>query len=220
MPREPAADSRLKQRLVGASVLVALAVIFIPMMLGGDGSHEQLIATDAIPTPPADGRRTVEIPLQEPPPRPVRKPVTTVVVDEYTGELPDNFAPAAPEPPKQQIAAAAAPSSAPAPVSPQPPARSETASRKPEGVAGDIEAWVVQLGSFSERANAMALRDRVRGGKYAAFVEAVATPQGTIYRVRVGPERTRARAEALQERLRKAFNLNGMVFPHKNDGKG
>lgn len=75
---------------------------------------------------------------------------------------------------------------------------------------------MVQLGSFSERANAMALRDRVRSRKYSAFVEAVATSQGTIYRVRVGPERTRARAEALQERLRKAFNLNGMVFPHKD----
>ncbi|HFC54342.1 MAG TPA: sporulation protein [Gammaproteobacteria bacterium] len=214
MSREPAAENRLKQRLVGASVLVALAVIFIPMMLGGKGSQEKLIGAGNIPPLPDDGRRTVEIPLQEPPPRPARKPVTTVVVDEYTGDLPDNFVPAAPDP-APQPAAGTPPAVSPAPKPVPPVAEGKETGGKPQGVADDIEAWVVQLGSFSERANAMALRDRVRSRKYAAFVEAVATSQGTIYRVRVGPERTRARAEALQERLRKAFNLNGMVFPHK-----
>ena len=197
-------------------MLVALAVIFIPMMLGGGGGHEGLVTTGNIPPQQEDGRRTIEIPLQEVPPRPARKPVTTVVVDEYTEKLPDNFVPAAPDA-APQPAAEPEPSSrvAPAPAPPPPAVAKRDAGKKPDNVAGDIEAWVVQLGSFSERANALALRDRVRARKYAAFVEAVATSQGTIYRVRVGPERTRARAETLQERLRKAFNLNGMVFPHK-----
>ncbi len=221
MAKQPTSDNRLKQRLVGAIVLVSLAVIFIPMMLGGKGGFDQLITSSNIPPKPEEGRRVVEIPLHEVPPRPEKKPVTTVVVDEYTRELPENFVPARSED-KQKAVVDAEPSekAAPAPHS-KPVEKPPVAEKKPakpakSTVAGEPRAWVVQMGSFSERANAMVLRDRIRAKKYPAYVEAVATGKGTIYRVRVGPERTRAKAEALQAKLRKVFNLNGMVFPHKD----
>ncbi len=221
MAKQPTSDNRLKQRLVGAVVLISLAVIFIPMMLGGKGGFEQLITTSNIPPKPEEGRRVVEIPLHEVPPRPEKKPVTTVVVDEYTKKLPENFVPAEPE--KNQKAGADAKSSEKTTSSPasKPVAKPPVAEKKPakpakSTVAEKTRSWVVQMGSFSERANAMVLRDRIRTKKYPAYVEAVATEKGTIYRVRVGPERTRAKAEALQAKLRKVFNLNGMVFPHKD----
>ncbi len=231
MARQPNSENRLKQRLVGAVVLVSLAVIFIPMLLSGRGGYERLITSSNIPPEPEPGRRVIEIPLQEIPPRPERKPVTTVVVDEYTKELPENFKPSKTgvEETGDTVSTDSAgetksPPPRTAPPSPPPKERAPAAAEKappvkPEKDSGEPQAWVVQMGSFSERANAMALRDRIRGKKYPAYVEAVATPQGTIYRVRVGPERTRAKAEALQARLRKVFNLNGMVFPHREKGR-
>ncbi len=221
--QQPTSDSRLKQRLVGAAVLISLAVIFIPMMLGSRGGYERLITSSNVPPPPEDGRRVVEIPLHEVPPRPEEKPVTTVVVDEYTRDLSDNFVPAQPVQVQEKPAVAgsdsAEKSGSPARgnLSEKPPSAGEKpAEPAGSGVADRTRAWVVQMGSFSGQANAMALRDRIRSREYPAYVEAVATNRGTIYRVRVGPERSRANAEALQAKLRKIFNLNGMVFPHKD----
>ncbi len=222
MANQPNSENRLKQRLVGAVVLVSLAVIFIPMLLSGRGGYERLITSSNIPPEPEAGRRVIEIPLQEVPPRPEKKPVTTVVVDEYTKELPENFKPASPQ--TKQSDDLPVSGETPAPPPPEtPPSVKQPAKKPPSEMPKDAgarpQAWVVQLGSFSERANAMALRDRIRNKRYPAYVEAVATEQGTIYRVRVGPERTRAKAEALQAKLRKEFNLNGMVFPHKEKGR-
>ncbi len=219
MAKQPTSDSRLKQRLVGAVVLVSLAVIFIPMMLGDKGGFDRLITSSNIPPKPEEGRRVVEIPLHEVPPRPEKKPVTTVVVDEYTKELPENFVPAEPDESRKADAKPAkktTPSSGSKPVAKPPVVEKIPAKPTKNMVVEQTQSWVVQMGSFSERANAMVLRDRIRKKKYSAYVEAVATKKGTIYRVRVGPERTRAKAEALQAKLRKVFNLNGMVFPHKD----
>lgn len=44
-------DLALKQRLVGAIVLIALAVIFLPMLLDGSGGPEQLQVGVDIPEP-------------------------------------------------------------------------------------------------------------------------------------------------------------------------
>ncbi len=46
---------------------------------------------------------------------------------------------------------------------------------------------------------------------YATFVEAVKSKQGMKYRVRVGPELTRALADKLQKQLVKKAKLKGVV---------
>lgn len=74
--------------------------------------------------------------------------------------------------------------------------------------------WAVQAGVFSREDNAMQLRDRLRGAGFTAFVEPVATAEGRSWRVRVGPELQRERAEALQRRLRDELGLNGFIVAH------
>ena len=61
-------DNTLKQRLIGAIVLVALAVIFLPMLIKGPstGSGAQDIALRAPTAPDADGMQTRELPLVMP----------------------------------------------------------------------------------------------------------------------------------------------------------
>lgn len=74
--------------------------------------------------------------------------------------------------------------------------------------------FAVQLGAFKDEAEATALRDRLRKAGFAAYTERASTDAGTLWRVRAGPELQRARAEALQARIRQSLKLDGIVVSH------
>jgi DedD protein len=73
-------DKELKQRILGAIVLVALGVIFIPALLDGSGYRSRETHSIEIPSPPKFPplRQTT----LEPIPTPVDKPVAQVVTEE------------------------------------------------------------------------------------------------------------------------------------------
>ena len=75
-----------------------------------------------------------------------------------------------------------------------------------------MEGWVVQLGSFSNQANAEELVARLRKQGYQVFVEKVAQGGQTIYRVRIGPQRQRADAEAIRDKLARDLQLKALVL--------
>jgi DedD protein len=93
-----------------------------------------------------------------------------------------------------------------APV-PQP----QTAVVKP--AASTTGMWAVQLGSFSNKENAEKLAADLRKQGYAAFLSQLQTSSGQLHRVRVGPQKDRASAEAMAARLLKV-NHKGQVVPH------
>ena len=67
--------------------------------------------------------------------------------------------------------------------------------------AAGAEGWVVQLGSFASKDNAESLAKGLRAKGYRAFVSEFRGSGRILYRVRVGPEQDRARAEAIAARL-------------------
>ncbi len=73
---------------------------------------------------------------------------------------------------------------------------------------------MVQVGSFSKRGNADGLQARLAKRGYHAFVEAVRGPNGTIYRVKVGPRPSRDEADALRQRLIDEEKLQGIIVGH------
>jgi len=75
-------------------------------------------------------------------------------------------------------------------------------------------AWAVQVGSFSQVDNARKLEVKLRDAGFAAFVEAVANPGGTLYRVRVGPLLDKSEAAALADRIKEKTGMEGLVVPH------
>ncbi|MEM1091889.1 MAG: SPOR domain-containing protein [Pseudomonadota bacterium] len=77
-----------------------------------------------------------------------------------------------------------------------------------------LKGWMVQMGSFNSRNNAMALRDKLRGGGYSAHLSDAGAGASARYRVRVGPELDEDAARATRERLREQFGLSGMVVDH------
>jgi DedD protein len=71
----------------------------------------------------------------------------------------------------------------------------------------------VQLGSFASRPNAEKLAAELRARGYSAFVSEYRGSGRVLFRVRVGPEQDRARAEAVASRLARE-GRKGSVTPH------
>lgn len=73
------------------------------------------------------------------------------------------------------------------------------------------QAWGVQVASFSEHANAVALRDRLRADGYQSVLSEVKGLTGTATRVAIGPIIDRADAAKLEHQLEKRYGLDAMV---------
>ncbi len=197
---------QLKQRLVGAVVLVSLAVIVIPMLLPGEGEMTTSQRGSLIPKAP--DYRFAPVPESPVAPHLAAAP-----------PVPDETPPVAEEPqPSVKKASSAKPpikppgkpvSKADLPIDAATPKHSNV-SKKGDGQA---TAWVVQVGSFSHRKNAHVLRDKLRKQGFASFVEAVQDKCGKpVYRVRVGPEVRRDLADKLQQLLVRDAKLKGIVL--------
>lgn len=84
----------------------------------------------------------------------------------------------------------------------------------PAAAAKPKIGFAVQVGAFSTRADAAAVVERLRKAGFIGFSEPVKTASGTLYRVRVGPEITRAEAEKLRASVAEKLKLDGVVVSH------
>lgn len=91
----------------------------------------------------------------------------------------------------------------------------DTAEAPVPAPAGEARSgFAVQVGAFRDESDAVALRDRLRSGGFTVFTDDVVTDDGRLFRVRVGPEIERARAEQTLAQLRQRFGLDGIVVSH------
>jgi len=226
----------LKQRIIGALVLVSLAVIFVPMMF--DEPHSE--------------RESTSIKLPEEPPFPeveAPEPETADAPAYRIEESGDEAQPSSSE----ELGDEAQPSSAEEPALDEPPqvdepsrveaeteapdplptvqepevSRQETSDTdsepesEPEEPVQDEDsaeftrslegAWVVQLGSFGSNDNARNLRDKVREKGYNSHLQQITRGDAELTRVFSGPFAEKAEAEKAKQVLDKAFGLNSLV---------
>lgn len=193
-------ERHLKERLIGATVLVAAAIILVPEMLSGPGESRR--ASPSI----AESVKTYSIdlkPAAAPAPRPVQPPSDEATIGPtaeppaVVPEIPVQEQPPAPAP--------APPTGETAPTEAQPAAeaasKSETAP-VPNPAPAANGAWAIQVGSFSTKAKATTVaRDLERQG-FPSFVRATTVGGKTLYRVRVGPLAERSAAEAMLAKVR------------------
>jgi len=214
-------DKAYKQRMVGALVLIAIAVIFLPMLFSrqDEARHVQVDAP-AAPQAPAVAPIKVEpvsVPEQQPLPQ---EPVPTdeeltqpsrPAVNQQPPSMPIAPAPA----PAKPAAAAPTVKTTPVPL-PQKPAAPAVAPASPPALAADTNrvdanglsiTWAVQVASLSNRANADNLQKTLRSQGYNAYIR---TSDG-VNRVFVGPLIERAEADRLRDQLNKQQKLNGIV---------
>jgi DedD protein len=185
-------DEGLKRRLVGATVLVSLVVIFVPMLLQNEPVLEQGITSSNIPPLPTREFQSRVIPQPaDPLPLPEKRRVR------LDSANPDTAARRSPPP-------TATPAER---KKPEPPA-----SKRATPQVG-VSAWMIQVGSFSQRQNAEKLQQQLRGKKFPVDIELASVKGRTMYRVLVGPEIDRKRTERMLARL------NQEVAPLKLSGK-
>lgn len=182
-------EVRVRERLIGALVLVAVVVMLVPAILKGRAPEPA-----AAPGPQL---RRVEVPVGNAP-----------AVKEEAGEAPvpepslPAAAPRAGNRPPVAAQAAAPPRSEAAQVV-KPADDIKPAAKAPAAVAATStgSAWAVQLAAFASREKADQLVGQLRQRGYAAFVLEYRASGKVLYRVRVGPEQDRNRAEATAARL-------------------
>ena len=196
----------LKQRLVGALILVALGVVFWPIIFVEPGERPGLeqvripprpqVDTTPIEPPERAGLRPSEA-LQA---RPV-EPAQAVVGDD--AETPPG---SAGDPEATSTAAVAEPA---APV-----ARTRTtAPEKPELDSDGVPiAWILQVASVSSDSKAEALRQRLQALDHKAYVKKVTREGKSLYRVYVGPKFERARLETIQAEIDAEFGVKSIVM--------
>lgn len=182
-------DQNLKNRLVGAGVLLALAVIFLPLLF--DGANQQaLMGEMRLPTPPEvpqaqqllEGGGASELPAMREEVRQAHAPAS--VEPEIAPTVAEQAGAASDE------AGAVA---TPAPVAPASAAPVQTDPR----LANLAEAWDVQVAAGSSREGASRLLVRLETAGYKARIR----HDGEIYRVVVGPVLRREDAVSLRTAL-------------------
>ncbi len=192
-------EKALKERIVGAIVLVAVVVLVVPVFLDG---------------PPAEGEIISErVPL----PGQSEQKIQTIVLDRDRDQpVPARELNAARQKAEQvQV-------TAPTPQPIQKPPQAETVATpvpEPENAvvvpaaASTTGMWAVQLGSFANRKNAETLAADLRKDGFVAFLSQISTSSGQLHRVRIGPQKDREAADAMAARLLKAGH-KGKVLPH------
>jgi DedD protein len=231
-------DRRVKERLVGASILVVLIVLIVPELLSG-------------PPGPAPAPVGARLPVSAP------EPVRNVTVDLATSK--------APEPPEAEAAASSAqppelgsgeaasavagadtsagtgtdanagpptdatlpsdtqrspdvrPSTTGPSTTPPRPESLETEAPTPmspsakPAMAG--KAWAVQLGSFASRANADKLVRQLKAQGFSVYVVSGGSGSSVRYRVRIGPMADRGTAAQAVAKLKSAGQVASLVPP-------
>lgn len=75
----------------------------------------------------------------------------------------------------------------------------------------EMERWFIQVGMFGQKSNATALQNQLRQQGFPATISKVASEKGVLYRVRVGPELLKKRAEAMKDKLNSLNNIKAIL---------
>jgi len=209
---------QIKQRVIGAIVLVSLGVIFIPMLLNSERSLDDGMPVfgSNIPDKPEYISKPAQTNSQS-----TSSPIiiksqadfeSRVIIDERSGEANNTGQKKVISKESKDSSTKTASSTTPAKKTPE--SKQIITAKVQPGAKKLVKAWAIQVGSFSDKSNAFKLRNKLRKSKFTAFVESVKTKKGQIYRVRVGPEIKRTEAEKVQKKLVARLKIKGLVVAH------
>jgi DedD protein len=199
-------DKALKQRLVGASVLILLAVIVLPMLLSGQQGSQQETRNIEVPPKPSElSFETRRFPVggqDGTSPSVVEKPVPNEsgAMDMDAGD---------------SVSQAVVP---PSQATPESDTDDPEGSESAEAIDVAPGRYLVQVASFSTTANANRLAKRLEEDGMPVLMDTVETAAGRLHRVRVGPFDLEAGAQSAVGELRTRIpDLNPRVLDLRPD---
>lgn len=212
-------DQQLKERLVGAGVLVLVGILVIPLLLDGPPPDRPVEVGLELSTDDGD-QRSHTIRLDVPARRPATPASGTITrVPEQAEPAETQRRPksdAKTEKPAQPAAQPAAQPEEKLPVeSASPKTQSKPADDRSTQTPPSLDGgWAVQVGSFSNKANATRLADSLRDKGFDVFVSQTGDGSAVMHRVRVGPVQDKPTAQALADSLAKG-GQTGRVVPNE-----
>jgi len=186
-------EAPVRYRMVGAIVLIFLAVLFLPWLFDGAGYE----AMQDLERPIPDRPLFVEPHTPSAPAGNLRRPSAESIAGE--------------EAPVIALPEAAPPAPAPEVRTPAPAARP---APSPAAPAGARVGWAVQVGSFGREVNAREQAQRLREAGFTAFVERGKADGRDVWRVKVGPRAERDQALQLRDELQRRMDVSGIVVAH------
>jgi DedD protein len=198
----------VKHRLIGAAVLAAIAVLFLPSFFK-DRQQYQVDTSSHIP-----GRPSITAVDFNEPTRPegiesAPAPETMFVPDEAES------IPATQVPPAEHAVVVAAATSSAQSTSSKAVVADASVPVIPLNTQGLPDTWVIQVASLSAQAAANKLRDQLQADGHKAYVRTVPSANATIYRVFIGPKQDKSEALAIKSQLDKRLKVNSLVLPFK-----
>jgi DedD protein len=175
---------RAKHRLIGASILVLLAVIGFPILFDSQPRPVPIEVVIDIPD-----KNTVAPLVSKQSPTPGASAVSGRIEDATLAE-----APLLPQPSTAPVEAPALP--VPLAVAPAKPAP----VKKEVATAG---RFIVQIGAFAEQTKAREARLKLEKAGFKTYIQMIDTKDGRRIRVRVGPFETKADANKAAEKIKK-----------------
>lgn len=198
-------DRALKERIIGAVVLVVFVVLIVPVFLDGPPEDSEIVSERVLLPGQEDQKsQTVVLDRNRTQPVPAAAPAPTPASQEPARQEPERQEPAQ----EDDVAEEPKPT-----VVQEKPAEKVAPQPAPAQAASTTGMWAVQLGSFSNKENAEKLAADLRKQGYAAFLSQLTTGNGQLHRVRIGPQKDRDSAEEMAKRLAKV-GQEGQVVPH------
>lgn len=198
----------VKHRLIGAAVLAAIAVLFLPSFFK-DRQQYQVDTSTHIPGRPSITAVDFNEPKRPEGIEPAPAPETMFVPDETESVSAAQIPPAEDAvvttevlASSQLVSSSSAASDAAVPV-------------MPLNTQGLPDTWVVQVASLSVQEAANKLRDQLQADGHKAYVRSALGANATIYRVFIGPRQDKAQAMAIKAQLDKRLKVNSLVLPFK-----
>lgn len=186
-----AARTQARRRLVGALVLLIVGVVGFPLLFETQPralpQDTPIVVGDAVVARPAATAST--------PAAPRVLPLPVLPVD--AGVEPVAAATAASAP----AAAASAPAQA---VAPRPAASAPRPAPAAATATPAAGRWVVQVGAYNDNERLKAARAKLQKLGYTSYTQEVDSSSGRRTRVRVGPFKTRAEADAVAAKVKTA----------------
>ncbi len=216
-------DEQLFARLIGAAVLLAIAVIVLPFVLDGSGSQTEYEYAETMPVEPP--RPVIEKSFssrQKLPPAPapesfdVRLPETTSLAPLAPAEVTRGDVQT-----EENVATVVQQTGT---KSSQPAMQFETIGNNRSASVNNstrLESlplqtgWNIQVASFVRDENAIKLINRLRNQNMAAYANRVEGKSRTMIRVLVGPYGNQIDALALQNRIDRDYRVESIVVRRK-----
>jgi len=203
----------IKQRIVGAVVIISLAVIFLPMILHKKPMTSSDEKVFEIPKMPDELQKSIISSyhkLPSPPEMPEISKPEVYPVDDHNIELVKKQAVKYEQKSNEDVNNTKSKQQLTNELAKLNKSKSKPLKENNQSPYKDV--FIVQLGTFSQLNNAQDLKNKLRSKHYKSYMELIKLSGKRFYRVRVGPFILEKQAKQVLNSIHEQFKIKGQLI--------